>query len=112
MMGELDKFTPLLQMQADSMPIEQLYNKMNAFGQAYDNMTVKGKMVDETMENTLGEKNTGVHVDQMLKELKAEIQMDMGMVAQPVSTKNTQQETQKKETTNANNDFFNQLKNL
>ena len=112
MMGELDRFTPLLQMQADSMPIEQLYNKMNAFGQAYDNMTVKGKMVDETMENTLGEKNTGVHVDQMLKELKAEIQMDMGMVAQPLSTKNTQQETQKKENTNANDDFFNQLKNL
>ncbi len=111
MVGELDKFTPILQMQAESMPIEELYKKMNAFGSAYDNLTVKGRIMDENMDKTLGEANTSGKVDQMLKELKVECQMDMGMVATPVAQQQTQQKEVQKQTA-ANDDFFNQLKNL
>ena len=110
MVQELDRFTPLLMMQSENMPIEDMYKKLNDFSSAYDNLTVKGQIMDETMENTLGEKGTTRNVDQMMNELKVEIQMEMGMAAPNQPIKEVQQEKQKGEDKNA--DFFNQLKDL
>ena len=109
MVQELDRFTPLLQMQAENMPIEQMYKNLNQFSQAYDNLTVKGQILDNTMENTLAEKGSTASVDQMMKELQVEIQMEMGMAApnQPVKEVNVQPQQ-----TDKNADFFNSLKNL
>ena len=109
MVQELDRFTPLLQMQAENMPIEQMYKNLNQFSQAYDNLTVKGQILDNTMENTLAEKGSTASVDQMMKELQCEIQMEMGMAApnQPVKEVNVQPQQ-----TDKNADFFNSLKNL
>ena len=112
MVGELDRFSPLLQFQAENMPIEEMYRKLNDFGVAYDNLTVKGKMMDENIDNVLGEKGSTQKVDQMMKELQAEVQMDMGMVPTlQVTEKDTQKQAQPQQH-NKNDDFFEQLKNL
>ena len=112
MVGELDRFTPLLVAQSEAMPVEQLYAQLQNFGSAYDNLDVKGKMMDETIDNTLGEKGSTVKVDQMLKELKTEIQLDMGMAAPNVPIKQTQETKVQEKQSAANDDFFAQLKNL
>ena len=106
MVDELARFTPLLNYQAEQMPVEQMYQKMQDFSTAYDNMTVKGKMIDETTEQVLGEKGSTTKVDQMMKELKAEISLEIGGVM-PVQEKNQQANTisEKKDT------FFDDLKN-
>lgn len=108
MVQELDRFTPLLQMQAENMPIEQMYQNLNQFGQAYDNLVVKGQILDNTMENTLAEKGSTATVDQMMKELQVEIQMEMGIAAPnvPIKDANTQPVQM-----NKNDLFFNGLKN-
>ena len=109
MVQELDRFTPLLNMQAENMPIEQMYQNLNQFSNAYDNLVVKGQILDNTMENTLSEKGSTASVDQMMKELQCEIQMEMGMAApnQPIKEVNAQPQQN-----NKNEDFFNSLKNL
>ena len=108
MVGELSNFTPLLQLQAESMPIEELYRKLNDFGTAYDTLTVKGQMMDQNMEHVMGEKGSSNKVDQMMKELQVEMQMEMGMV--PTQATPVQQKAEPVK--NKNDDFFDQLKNL
>jgi len=112
MVQELDKFTPILVMQSETMPVESMYAQLQNFGQAYDNLEVKGKMMDETIDNTLGEKGSTQKVDQMLKELKTEIQLDMGMAAPNIPIKEASQTKVPEKQTAANDDFFAQLKNL
>jgi len=109
MVEELNRFTPILTMQAEALPVEEMYKKLNDFGVAYDNLTVKGKIMDENMENTLGEKGSTAKVDQMLNELKCEIQLDMGIAPAKVEQKEKQAEPVKQD---KNADFFNELKNL
>ena len=109
MVEELNRFTPILTMQAEALPVEEMYKKLNDFGVAYDNLTVKGKIMDENMENTLGEKGSTAKVDQMLNELKCEIQIDMGIAPAKVEQKEKQAEPVKQD---KNADFFNELKNL
>ena len=109
MVQELDRFTPLLQMQAENMPIEQMYQNLNQFSQAYDNLVVKGQILDNTMENTLAEKGSTASVDQMMKELQCEIQMEMGIAAPNAPIKDANAQPQQ---SNKNEDFFNSLKNL
>lgn len=61
-MNHLSGLTPFLDEAADKMPLDVMYQKMNAFENAYDQMTVKGKMVSEAIDNNLAEKGSVAHV--------------------------------------------------
>lgn len=58
MMNHLSSITPFLQQSAEELPLDVMYQKMNNFENAYDQMVIKGKMVDEAIENNMGEKGT------------------------------------------------------
>ena len=101
MVNNLDQITPILEMQSVDMPIEQMYGKLEAFNHAYDDLTIKGNILDDGMEKTLGEKGGYKNVDNMMNGLKAEVAMEMGV--NPEINPMKQQEQQNSE---ANNDFY------
>lgn len=61
-MNHLTGLTPFLDEAAEKMPLDLMYTKMAAFEQAYDQMTVKGKMVSEAIDNNLAEKGSVANV--------------------------------------------------
>merc|ERR1712183_210917 len=79
MTNHLDQITPILQMQSADMTIEQMYGKLENFNKAYDDLTIKGNILDDGMEKTLGEKGGYKNVDNMMNGLKAECAMEMGV---------------------------------
>ena len=107
MVDNLDAITPILNMQADSMPIEQMYGKLENFNKAYDDLTIKGNILDDGMEKTLGEKGGYKNVDNMMNGLKAEVAMEMGVNPEIDVTQQQQQQQ-----TAANQNFYDDLKNM
>merc|ERR1712119_58824 len=79
MTNHLNQITPILQMQSADMPIEQMYGKLENFNKAYDDLSIKGNILDDGMEKTLGEKGGYKNVDNMMNGLKAEVGMEMGI---------------------------------
>ena len=55
MMGDLARFTPLLNAQNEQMSIEKMYTNMQQFSNAYDDLVVKGHIIDESMNKTMGD---------------------------------------------------------
>jgi charged multivesicular body protein 1 len=62
LMNHLAGLTPFLDDAAEKMPLDLMYTKMAAFEQSYDQMTVKGKMVSEAIDNNLAEKGSVANV--------------------------------------------------
>ena len=89
------------------MPIEQMYGKLEKFNTAYDDLSIKGNILDDGMEKTLGEKGGHKNVDNMMNGLQAEVGMEMGIT--PELNPIAEQDQQAKQ---ANNDFYNDLKNM
>lgn len=114
MMESLNQFTPYLEQASANMPIEDMYKQMERFSNAYDDLAVKGHIMDENMNNTLGEKGTVTNVDNMMNQLKAEVAYELtgdvntNDLSNQMQNNNTQQNTQQ----NNNDDFYAQLKNL
>ena len=106
--NNLDAITPILEMQSLDMPIEQMYMKLEKFNTAYDDLTIKGNILDDGMEKTLGEKGGYKNVDNMMNGLKAEVAMEMGVNPDIDVTAQQQQQQQ----TSANNDFYANLKDI
>merc|ERR1711982_321647 len=107
MVNNLDAITPILEMQSMDMPIEQMYMKLEKFNTAYDDLTIKGNILDDGMEKTLGEKGGYKNVDNMMNGLKAEVAMEMGVNPEiDVAQQQQQQQTQQ------NNDFYANLKDI
>ena len=106
MVNNLDAITPILEMQSLDMPIEQMYMKLESFNHAYDDLTIKGNILDDGMEKTLGEKGGYKNVDDMMNGLKAEVNMEMGITPQIDPLANQAQQN-----SNANQDFYADLKN-
>ena len=74
------------------MPLEKMNHDMKRFSEAYDNLVVKGHIMDEAMENTLGEKGTISDTDNMMNQLKAEVAFELtGQVNVPAD-QNLQEE--------------------
>lgn len=109
MVNALNQFTPILQQQNQNMPIEQMYMKMEGFSNAYDDLVIKGNILEDGMEKTLGEKGGYKNVDNMMNGLKAEVNMEMGV--QPEMQQQAQPQQQQQDS-NANDDFYNNLKAL
>lgn len=57
-MNHLNSITPFLMQSAQDLPLDVLYQQMSSFENAYDQMVIKGKMVDEAIESNMGEKGT------------------------------------------------------
>jgi len=93
------------------MPIEQMYMKLENFNTAYDDLTIKGNILDDGMEKTLGEKGGFKNVDNMMNGLKAECAMEMG-VNPTIDVAQQQQEQQQQQQTAANDDFYANLKDI
>merc|ERR1719231_159082 len=79
MVNHLNAISPILEMQSLDMPIEQMYMKLEKFNTAYDDLSIKGNILDDGMEKTLGEKGGYKNVDNMMNGLKAEVNMEMGI---------------------------------
>lgn len=107
MVNDLAQFTPILQATSNEMPIEQMYMKLEQFSTAYDDLQVKGMILEDGMDKTLGEKGGYKNVDNMMAGLKAEVAMDMGVNAETAPPQAQVQQEQ-----NANQDFYADLKNL
>ena len=108
MVDSLDSITPIIQLQSTNIPIEQMYAKLEGFNTAYDDLTIKGNILDQGMDKTLGEKGAYTNVNNMMQGLKAEVAMDQGI--DPSFTVATNQDQQKQ--TAANDNFYDDLKNL
>lgn len=89
---------------------------MESFSKAYDELAVKGHIMDDNMNKVLGEKGTVQNVDNMMAQLKAEVAYEMtGNVTMQDQASQQQQNHQmqpSQQQTNPNNDFYAQLKNL
>lgn len=114
MMDSLGQFTPYLEQASANMSIEDMYKQMERFSNAYDDLAVKGHIMDENMNNTLGEKGTVTNVDNMMNQLKAEVAYDMtgDVQTNDVSNQMENTNTQQQQNQNTNDDFYAQLKNL
>ena len=66
MMSDLSKFTPILMESNAQMSLEKMMHNMQGFTTAYDDLVVKGHIIDKTMETTLGDKNSMTNVDKMM----------------------------------------------
>merc|ERR1712183_582512 len=50
MVDHLNDITPILDMQAQELPIEQMYGKLDRFNNAYDDMAIKGNILNDGMD--------------------------------------------------------------
>merc|ERR1711982_168215 len=107
MVNHLDGITPILEMQSTDMPIEQMYGKLDHFNKAYDDLSIKGQILDDGMEKTLGEKGGYKNVDNMMNGLKAEVNCEMGITPDLDPMQEQQQQANA-----ANNDYYNDLRNI
>ena len=107
MVNNLNMITPVLQLQSTEIPLEQMYKQLEGFNTAYDDLSVKGVILDQNMETTLASKGGYKNVDNMMNGLKADVAMEMGVPMEqvdPTANQNAQANTQ------ANADFYDNLK--
>ena len=112
MMDSLNQFTPFLQEASANMPLEQMYKNMEEFSTAYDDLAVKGHIMDENMNKVMGDKGTVENVDNMMNQLKAEVAYDLtGDVNTADATQSMEKQAEPTQQ-DQNQDFYAQLKNL
>ena len=111
MVESLNQITPFLQQADADLSLEDMQRNMQAFSKAYDDLAVKGHIMDENMNKVMGEKNTVANTDNMMNQLKAEVAYEL---TGDVNTNDaTQQMNQQEQQSNEQNqDFYAQLKNL
>merc|ERR1712232_579690 len=107
MVDHLNDITPILEMQGEDLPIEKMYNKLDKFNQAYDDLSIKGHILDDGMEKSLGEKGGTKNVDHMMNGLKAEVGMEMGVTFETDPTAMQQQQQNQ-----ANANYYDDLRNM
>lgn len=110
MMDSLNGLTPFLEQTAQNMPIEQMYQNLDRFSQAYDNLSVQGHILDEGIEKTMGNKNTVTNVDNMMNQLKAEVNYEL--TGDVNTTEVKAKDVQNNQITQETNNFYDDLKNL
>ncbi|CAD8158838.1 unnamed protein product [Paramecium octaurelia] len=72
MMQQLNVVTPIMQQYTNNMSIEQLYQNINQFDRALDDIMVQGKVMDSMMNKNSNDFQTNMAVDQMMQQLKKE----------------------------------------
>ena len=109
-LNTLNRITNILNANAEAMPLETMYKQLEAFTGAYDDLQVKGNILQDGMQNTLAQPGTQRNVDSMMNGLKADVALEMG--ADPNLMNPTMQKQQMAEPSQQNNDFYADLKNL
>eukprot|EP01017_Pseudomicrothorax_dubius_P010830 TRINITY_DN1392_c0_g1_i2.p1 TRINITY_DN1392_c0_g1~~TRINITY_DN1392_c0_g1_i2.p1 ORF type:complete len:166 (-),score=58.12 TRINITY_DN1392_c0_g1_i2:368-865(-) len=62
LMESLNKLTPFLNQQANTISIEKVYTNMNDFQKAMDDLTISAQLIDATMNKNLADENTSTAV--------------------------------------------------
>jgi len=108
MVNELNNVTGVLNQQNAEMNIEKMYNQLGNFNTAYDDMQVKGVILDQNMEKQMAAHGGLTDVQKMMMQAKAEVAQEMGVTqnVDPMANMNANAQTN---TNNANKDFYAKL---
>lgn len=87
MMDSLNKIAPLLNAQAQNIPVEKIYNDMQNFEKSMDDILVSGKVMDSLLNANSQDVNQDLAVDNMLTQMKKEMILD---VKSDLNTNNAQ----------------------
>jgi len=77
MMDSLNKIAPLLNAQAQNVPVEKIYNDMEKFEKSMDDILVSGKVMDSLLNANSQDVNQDLAVDNMLTQMKKEMILDV-----------------------------------
>lgn len=77
MMDSLNKIAPLLNAQAQNVPVEKIYNDMEKFEKSMDDILVSGKVMDQLLNANSQDVNQDLAVDNMLVQMKKEMILDV-----------------------------------
>lgn len=77
MMDSLNKIAPLLNAQAQNVPVEKIYNDMEKFERSMDDILVSGKVMDSLLNANSQDVNQDLAVDNMLTQMKKEMILDV-----------------------------------
>lgn len=77
MMDSLNKIAPLLNAQAQNIPVEKIYNDMQNFEKSMDDILVSGKVMDSLLNANSQDVNQDLAVDNMLTQMKKEMILDV-----------------------------------
>ena len=77
MMDSLNKIAPLLNAQAQNVPVEKIYSDMEKFEKSMDDILVSGKVMDQLLNANSQDVNQDLAVDNMLVQMKKEMILDV-----------------------------------
>ena len=77
MMDSLNKIAPLLNAQAQNVPVEKIFNDMEKFEKSMDDILVSGKVMDSLLNANTQDSNQDLAVDNMLNQMKKEMILDV-----------------------------------
>lgn len=77
MMDSLNKIAPLLNAQAQNVPVEKIFNDMQNFEKSMDDILVSGKVMNSLLNANSQDVNQDLAVDNMLVQMKKEMVLDV-----------------------------------
>lgn len=77
MIDQMNKITPLLSYQAESIPVEKIYSDMEKFEKSMDDILVSGKVMDSVLNQKYQDSNSDLAIDNMLNQMKQEMYNDV-----------------------------------
>lgn len=87
MMENINKLAPLLDAQAQSIPVEKIYKDMDKFETSMNDILVSGKVMDQLLNANMQDSNQELAVDNMFAQMKKELICD---VSNDLNTNNMQ----------------------
>lgn len=87
MMESINKLAPLLDAQAQSIPVEKIYADMDKFERSMNDILVSGKVMDQMLNANMQDTNQELAVDNMFAQMKKELICD---VSNDLNTNNMQ----------------------
>ena len=87
MMENINKLAPLLDAQAQSIPVEKIYTDMEKFERSMNDILVSGKVMDNLLNANMQDSNQELAVDNMFAQMKKELICD---VSNDLNTDNMQ----------------------
>ena len=61
-----------------------MYTNMEQFSNAYDDLVVKGHIIDEGINKTMGDKGTVTNVEILMNALKVEVSHEINGITDPL----------------------------
>ena len=89
-----------------------MYTNMEQFSNAYDDLVVKGHIIDEGINKTMGDKGTVTNVEILMNALKVEVSHEANGITDPLMKAPANVQPVQQNSNEASNDFYQNLKNL